>query len=69
MNCPKYIIKALNTRAKCAFKFTECDLIIAKFLDKHNIPVEDYDIHGGCESYVNPYNSSRRIYDAILEKE
>lgn len=26
---------------------------------------EEYDINGGCESYVNPYQSSNRILCAV----
>ena len=68
MDCPKYIKEALRKRAECADKFTDYDLLIAKYLEKHQIDVENFDIHGGCESYVNPWDSSQRIYEAILEK-
>lgn len=67
MKCPKYIKKALKQRADCAAKFTELDCMIAEWLEKHDLlwKVEDYDIHGGCESYVNPGNSSHRILEII----
>lgn len=67
MKCPKYIKDALQQRAKCADRFTELDVMIAEWLEKHDLIylVEDYDIHGGCESYVNPSNSSERILKVI----
>lgn len=69
MKCPKYIKEALIQRAKCAERFTELDYMISEWLDTHNIEVEEYDICGGCESYVNPFDSSRRIITAIEEAE
>lgn len=69
MRCPKYIRDSLIKRAKCAMEFTAQDCIIRKFLERNNIKVEDYDISGGCESYVNPVDSSNRILEAILAKE
>ena len=69
MECPKYIAEALRKRAYCALNFTSHDVTIARFLEKHGIEVEDYDIYGGCEAYVNPIESSNRIYEAILAKE
>ena len=42
---------------------------IQQWLDKHGIQVEEYDICGGCESYVNPLASSKRIIQAIEEFE
>jgi hypothetical protein len=68
MKCPKYIQEALVRRAACAERFTDYDITIRRWLEKHDIIVEDFDICGGCESYVNPYASSGRIYKAILEK-
>lgn len=65
MKCPQYIKDMLTRRAKHAAEFTELDIAIGEWLDKHGIEVEEYDICGGCESYVNPYASSRRIIEAI----
>ena len=67
MKCPNYIKEALKQRANHADRFTELDIMIAEWLEKHDLIhlVEDYDIHGGCESYVNPTNSSARILEAI----
>lgn len=68
MNIPKYILKALGRRARAAESFNTNDLIISKFIDKHNIEIESYDYHGGVESIVNPYNSAKRVALAILNK-
>ena len=67
MRCPNYIRKALIKRAKCAATFTDLDLEISEWLEKNDLLnlIEDYDIHGGCESYVNPYDSSFRILKVI----
>lgn len=65
MKVPKYIKQALKSRANHAQRFTHLDCIIAEFLDRYNIPCEEYDIYGGCESYVNPHDSSNRILRAI----
>lgn len=67
MRCPKYIKEALKQRANCASKFTDLDLMIAEWLDKHQLLdlVENEDIGGGCESYVNPHSSSERILEII----
>ena len=68
MKCPKYIEEALRRRANHAAKFTSLDVMIMEFLEKNDIIVEEYDICGGCESYVNPHDSSRRILEAIKAK-
>ena len=70
MKCPKYISNAIEQRAKCATRFTYYDIMIGEWLEKNNLidKVELYDIYGGCESYVNPYGSSKRIKE-IIESE
>lgn len=68
MDIPKYVLKALGRRARAAETFNTNDLIVSKFIDKHNINVESYDYHGGVESIVNPYNSAKRVTLAILNK-
>ena len=67
MKCPKYIKEMLLQRAACSTKFTELDIAIKKWLEKNGLLdlVEDYDICGGCESYVNPFASSDRILEII----
>lgn len=69
MKCPQYIKDMLMSRAHHAERFTSLDVDIQEWLDKHGIVVEEYDIGGGCESYVNPRASSRRIIEAIEEFE
>ena len=69
MECPKYIREALLRRANHASAFLDLDWKIAEWLEKNNIEVDFEDIHGGSESYVNPYESSKRILQAIEEKE
>lgn len=68
MKCPKYIKDALFKRARLAALFTIHDMTIYEFLEKHDIEVESYDILGGCEAYVNPFDSAKRILAAIEAK-
>lgn len=68
MECPKYIKEALIRRANHASAFLDLDWKIAEWLEKNNIEVDFEDIHGGSESYVNPYDSANRILKAIEEK-
>ena len=65
MKCPKYIKQALWQRAKAAATCISKDCIVVEFLEKHGILVEEYDILGGCEMYVNPYSSAERVLEAI----
>lgn len=67
MIVPFEIEQALLKRAEAAEDFAVADYTVAKFLDEHNIIVEEYDIHMGCESLVNPFSSIDRILDAIKE--
>ena len=69
MKCPKYIRDLCLKRAKAAEKFCSYDWEITNYLDKHHIEVEEYDIHTGCESIVNPRASSYRIIQAIEDYE
>ena len=69
MECPKYIQEALRKRAVYADKVAVLDGIISEWCEKNGIEVDYEDIHGGCEIYVNPYDSSQRVFDAIEKKE
>ena len=71
MKMPKHIEYALDQRAKAADRFTHYDVIVSEWLEKHDLIdyVEEYDIYGGCEAYVNPSNSSARIKAVILNAE
>lgn len=65
MKCPNYIKKAIIKRAKLADQFFDLDCIISEWIDKQGIEVDCADVHGGCESMVNPYDSAQRLLDAI----
>ena len=69
MKCPKYIEESLRKRARFAELFNVHDSTISHFVLENDIDAEDYDILGGCESIVNPYDSQQRVYKAILAKE
>ena len=69
MKCPNYIRDLCYKRAKAASRFMDYDYKIAEWLEEHNVQVEGYDIHTGCESIVNPYSSSDRIIKAIEDYE
>lgn len=65
MKIPKYIEKLIDRRERLAAELNSADLSLAEWLEKNNIVVEDYDIHGGAEMYINPYSSAKRIKEAI----
>ena len=69
MECPKYISEALRKRALYANRLLDLDYMISEFIEKNNIDVDPEDIHGGCEIYVNPDESSQRVLEAIIAKE
>jgi hypothetical protein len=69
MKCPEYIRVAINKRAQYADKTMLLDNLVASWIEKHGIEVEDYDIRGGTEIYVNPYESAQRLLEAIANKE
>ena len=69
MKCPKYIKDLCYKRAHAAAKFVNYDYKIYRWLEEHDIQVEDWDILTGCESIVNPFSSSERIIKAIEETE
>ena len=69
MDCPKYIKEALRKRAIYADKTATLDGIISEWIESHNIEVDFEDIHGGVEIYVNPYDSSERVLEAIERHE
>jgi hypothetical protein len=68
MECPAYIKEALRKRAIYADKVSTLDGIISEWIEKHEIEVDYEDIHGGVEIYVNPYDSSERVLEAIKNK-
>lgn len=69
MVVPKYIENALEQRAKHAERFNHYDFIVSEWCDKNDVITESCDTHGGVESIVNPWSSSRRVKEAIKECE
>lgn len=65
MKCPKYIDKIIDRRARLAVELNDADCRLAEWLEKNMVEVDDYDVYGGCEMYMNPYNSAERIREAI----
>ena len=65
MKIPKYIDDALRMRTKYACLVSDRCSIIDEWLDKNGIECEYCDTHGGCEIYVNPYDSEQRIRECI----
>ena len=66
MKIPKYIEEALRKRSKASVMLSKFDYIVTKFIEEHNIYVDEYDYNGGCEAIINPYESEERIKTAIL---
>ncbi len=65
MEVPKYIEKIITRRAELAMDLNSADHKLSKWLEKNDIEVEECDISGGCELYVNPYDAAERIREAI----
>ena len=68
MQIPKKIEKLIERRTKLASQLDDVCGELDKWLDKNNIETEFEDTHGGVEIYVNPYDSGKRIRNAILKK-
>lgn len=68
MEAPKYIKNLIDRRSELAVLLNHVDLKLSEWLEKNNIDVEEYDIRGGCEMYVNPWSSADRIKQAIKNK-
>lgn len=62
---PKRIEKLIDRRARLAAELMNADYELSNWIDKHGIPVEDYDYRTGVELYTNPYASARRIKEAV----
>jgi len=65
---PKDIEKLLNQRIYAAIQVQSADYVLAAWLEKNGIEVEEYDILGGVEIYGNPNSSAERIRQAIIDK-
>lgn len=68
MKIPKYIEYLISRRAKLAADLCHADMTLSQWLESNDIETEDYDTRGGCEMFVNPYNSADRIRQAITDK-
>lgn len=68
MKIPKYIEKLIEKRAELAGLLNHADYKLAEWLEKNGVEVEEYDIYGGCEIYVNPADSAKRVKKAIEDK-
>lgn len=69
MKIPKHIEKLCMRRAKLAEDLNSVDFKLSNWLEKHNIPVEEYDCRSGVEMYANPWASADRVLKAIADKE
>ena len=69
MKRPKYIENLIDRRAGLAVLLNHADHKLGEWLEKNGVNVEEYDIYGGCEMYVNPWNSADRIKQAIKDKQ
>lgn len=68
MKVPIYIKKLIERRARLAVLLNYTDYKLRDWLEKNCIDVEECDVYGGCEMYVNPQNSADRIIQAIENK-
>lgn len=68
MILPKKIEALINRRAKLASDLNSSDYELSLWLEKHSVEVEECDCRGGCEMYVNPSASAKRVKQAILDK-
>jgi hypothetical protein len=67
MKIPKYIDTILKKRRRYASLLMDVSCALDDWLDKNNIECEEYDICTGVEMYVNPFDSERRVREAILK--
>ena len=67
MKIPKYIAKLIDRRARLAGALMDVCWELDEWLDKNGVEAEMEDTHGGAEIYVNPYDSAKRIRQAIRE--
>lgn len=66
MNIPGKIEKLIEQRIKYAWSIMRADSKLADWLEGNEIDVEECDIRGGCEMYVNPGAAASRIREAIV---
>lgn len=68
MKIPKYVEKFINRRANLASQFCEVDNKLSKWIENNNIELDSEDYYGGVESLMNPWDSARRVEQAIKDK-
>ena len=68
MKIPKYIEKLINRRANLASQFREVDNKLSKWIEDNGIELDGSDYYGGVESLMNPWDSTRRVEQAIKDK-
>lgn len=68
MEIPKYIEKLINRRANLASQFREVDNKLSKWIENNGIELDGADYYGGVESLMNPWDSARRVEQAIKDK-
>lgn len=68
MKIPKYIEVLIEKREKLAAELISTDWKLSEWLEKNGVDVEECDTRGGCEMYVNPWDSAARIKRAIENK-
>lgn len=66
MKIPKYIDDALVKRRKAAIKLLDYDSIVTTFINNNQLDVDFEDYDGGCEIFLNPYDSEQAVRQAIL---
>lgn len=69
MKIPKYVLDLIIKRQRYAEKTMDVAISLQEWLDKNEIQIEGEDSIGGYEMFSNPYASSCRVMNAILEKE
>lgn len=69
MKIPNYVLDLIVKRQRYVEKALDAAYSLQEWLDKNEIQIEDEDSVGGYEMFSNPYESARRVMNAILEKE
>ena len=68
MDIPKKIEKLINQRCRYAELVEKIDYELSIWLKKNRINVDEQDVFGGSEVYLNPIGSANRIRKEMLEK-
>ena len=68
MDIPKKIEKLINQRCRYSELVEKIDYELSTWLKKNRINVDEQDVFGGSEVYLNPIGSANRIRKEILGK-